>query len=67
MKPLLLLLTAASTLLASEKPNVLFIFSDDQSYETIRAHGHLDIDTPNLDRLLRNGGQGNLEGCGFTR
>ncbi len=40
---------------AAEKPNVLFIFADDMSYETIRAHGMLDIDTPNLDRLVEHG------------
>jgi len=55
MKHLLPLLATTATLLASDKPNVLFIFSDDQSYETIRAHGHLDIDTPNLDRLVERG------------
>ncbi|MCM2371261.1 sulfatase-like hydrolase/transferase [Aporhodopirellula aestuarii] len=38
-----------------EKPNVLFIFADDMSYETIGAHGMLDIDTPNLDKLARRG------------
>jgi len=38
-----------------DKPNILFIFSDDQSYDTIRAHGYTDIDTPNLDRLVKNG------------
>lgn len=37
------------------KPNILFIFSDDQSYETIRASGLTDIDTPNLDRLTARG------------
>ena len=39
----------------SEQPNILFIFADDLSFETIRAHGHLDIDTPNLDRLVEEG------------
>lgn len=39
----------------ADKPNILFIFSDDQSYETIRAAGQLDIDTPNLDRLADQG------------
>ncbi|MGE9269334.1 MAG: sulfatase-like hydrolase/transferase, partial [Verrucomicrobiales bacterium] len=39
----------------TKKPNVLFIFADDQSYETIAAHGDLDIDTPNLDRLVQEG------------
>ena len=44
-------LSAAKT----EQPNILFIFADDLSYETVRAHGHLDIDTPNLDRLVAEG------------
>ena len=38
-----------------QRPNVLFIFADDQCFETIRAFGHTDIDTPNLDRLVRRG------------
>jgi arylsulfatase A-like enzyme len=38
-----------------KKPNVMFIIADDQSFETIRALGHTDIDTPNLDRLVRSG------------
>ena len=37
------------------KPNVLFLFADDQSFETIRALGHTDIETPNLDRLVQRG------------
>ena len=40
---------------AADKPNILFIISDDQSYETVRAFGHTDIDTPNLDRLAASG------------
>ncbi len=40
---------------AAEKPNILFIITDDQSYDTIRALGHTDIDTPNLDRLAMSG------------
>ncbi len=39
----------------SSKPNIVFIITDDQSYETIRALGHTDIDTPNLDRLTTSG------------
>lgn len=53
------LLIIAHSLMATEKPNVLFIFSDDQCYETISAHGLTDIDTPNLDRLA-------TEGASFT-
>ena len=39
----------------NEKPNFLFIFADDMCYELIRELGHTDIDTPNLDRLVRQG------------
>lgn len=52
---LLPLLCAATLLAAAEKPNILFIITDDQSHETIRALGHTDIDTPNLDRLVARG------------
>ena len=37
------------------KPNVLFIFADDQMYNTIRALGNDEVETPNLDRLARRG------------
>jgi choline-sulfatase len=51
----LALLLIASPVFSEQKPNVLFLFSDDQSFETIRAHGQTDIDTPNLDRLVARG------------
>jgi len=35
------------------KPNVLFIFTDDQRYDTIAALGNPHIKTPCLDRLAR--------------
>ena len=37
------------------KPNVLFIFTDDQRADTIAALGNPIIKTPNLDRLVRGG------------
>ena len=40
---------------SAEQPNVLFVFADDMSFETIGAAGMLDIDTPNLDKLARRG------------
>ena len=40
---------------AAEKPNILFIFADDQCFETIGALGLTDIETPNLDKLIRRG------------
>jgi arylsulfatase A-like enzyme len=48
-------ISAVAALGAAEKPNVLFLLADDQCYETIAALGHTDIDTPNLDRLVRRG------------
>ena len=36
----------------SPKPNILFIFADDQCYETIAQLGLTDIETPHIDRLM---------------
>jgi choline-sulfatase len=38
-----------------DKPNILFIFADDQCFETLRSMGCDEIQTPNLDRLVANG------------
>lgn len=40
---------------AADKPNVLFLFADDFSYEALGYLGHTDIETPNLDRLAHRG------------
>ena len=37
------------------KPNILFLFTDDQRFDTIHALGNDQIHTPNLDYLVRNG------------
>ncbi|MEN9576594.1 MAG: hypothetical protein RL514_4449 [Verrucomicrobiota bacterium] len=37
------------------RPNVLFIFADDQRADTIAALGNSVIQTPHLDRLVRSG------------
>ena len=39
----------------SKKPNVLFIVTDDQRFDTIHALGNKEIITPNLDRLASRG------------
>ena len=39
----------------SRKPNILFIVTDDQRFDTIRALGNEEILTPNLDRLVKRG------------
>ena len=37
------------------QPNILFLFTDDQRFDTIHALGNDEIITPNMDRLARNG------------
>lgn len=39
----------------ASQPNIVFIFADDQTYQTIHALGNETIQTPNLDRLVRDG------------
>ncbi|OAV44424.1 sulfatase-like hydrolase/transferase [Lewinella sp. 4G2] len=57
----LLLLTTCSTTEPSsttnipERPNILFIFTDDQAYDAIGALGDGQVITPNLDRLVNSG------------
>ena len=53
--PVFLLIALATSASAARQPNILFLFADDQSYEAVRAFGHTDIDTPNLDRLASRG------------
>jgi len=45
------------TAMAAEdgKPNIVFIFADDQDYQALRALGNEEVMTPNLDRLVRGG------------
>src|SRR5437763_14032022 len=40
---------------AEKKPNVIFLFADDQRADTIGALGNPHIKTPNLDELVRRG------------
>lgn len=37
------------------KPNIVFIFTDDQTYSSIHALGNDEIISPNMDRLVQNG------------
>lgn len=49
------LATISMSLQGQEKPNFLFIFTDDQTYETIHALNNPEIETPNMDRLVDQG------------
>ncbi len=57
MKKLLAIcsLAAASLMGAQEKPNILFIFSDDHSTNAIGAYGSKINNTPNIDRIAEEG------------
>ena len=54
---ILALTTWAGRLAADEssRPNIVFIFADDQCFSTIQALGAKEVETPNLDKLARRG------------
>ena len=52
---LFLCLWHAASFANSVKPNILFIFADDMTYDAIAALGNEEIETPHLDRLVRGG------------
>ena len=39
----------------TDRPNILFIFSDDHAYQAISAYGSRINHTPNIDRIAREG------------
>jgi len=43
------------SLIAAEKPNILFILTDDLGFNQIGAYGDTPIRTPNIDRLAETG------------
>ena len=49
------LLLLANSQARAKQPNILFIFADDQCFDTLREWGNEEIETPNLDRLARSG------------
>lgn len=51
----LLLLLVSCQVKEHEKPNIIFIFVDDQSYNTVHSSGNQEIHTPNLDKLAGEG------------
>ncbi|WP_163323394.1 sulfatase-like hydrolase/transferase [Draconibacterium mangrovi] len=63
MKNLIFAVTAVLFLFVScnetpqenKKPNILFIFADDQTYEGISALGNPEVISPNLDKLAHSG------------
>ena len=52
---LALLLAFSTALHADDRPNIIFLMSDDQSTYTMGCYGNEDVQTPNLDRLSADG------------
>ena len=55
---LLMAFAVASTVAGQERPNILFIFSDDHAVNAISAYGGPLADaapTPNIDRIATEG------------
>ncbi|MCA9216311.1 MAG: sulfatase-like hydrolase/transferase [Planctomycetales bacterium] len=50
-------LVKPASIIAADRPNILFIYTDDQSYKTLSCYGdHPDwVQTPNIDALARRG------------
>lgn len=48
-------LIASALPAAAERPNILFIFTDDHAYQAISAYGSMINHTPNIDRIAREG------------
>lgn len=40
---------------AAKRPNFVVLFTDDQRFDTVRALGHPEVRTPNMDRLVKRG------------
>lgn len=49
------LLTSSVLLFADERPNILFILTDDQAAHSLDAYGDTQCDTPNIDSIARDG------------
>lgn len=39
----------------TQRPNIVFVFSDDHAYQAIGAYGSKLVDTPHLDQLAKSG------------
>jgi arylsulfatase A-like enzyme len=49
------LLSAIGEANAARRPNLLFLFTDDQRFNTLNALGNEAIETPNIDKLVKRG------------
>lgn len=52
---LLLVLALTNITLAASKPNVVIVLADDQGWGDLSVHGNMNLKTPNIDSLARDG------------
>jgi hypothetical protein len=50
-----MLIGLSSVQAQTKQPNIIFIFSDDHAYQAISAYGNRQVQTPNIDRIAREG------------
>jgi arylsulfatase A-like enzyme len=62
----LLLFLSVCTLAAAERPNIIYILSDDLAQGDVGAYGQKLIRTPNLDRMAAEGTRFTQAYCGTT-
>src|SRR3982751_6230423 len=55
LSAVLVTLGTASSALAADRPNIIFIMSDDHAAHAISAYGSRVNHTPNIDRLAKGG------------
>ncbi|MEX2174458.1 MAG: sulfatase [Pirellulaceae bacterium] len=55
LAPVLAFMSLVSSANAAERPNILFIMADDHAYQAISAYGSNRNQTPNIDRLAKEG------------
>lgn len=55
MKPFLLLLALSTSILAADKPNIVYFLVDDLGYADCGFNGGQDIRTPKIDQLAKEG------------
>jgi len=55
MKKLLMMALLFAATAQAEKPNIIYLMSDDQSSYTLGCYGNPDVQTPHIDRLAEEG------------
>jgi arylsulfatase A-like enzyme len=55
LAPLILLCLFSMSAFAQTRPNIVFILTDDQGWGDLSINGNRNLQTPNIDKLAREG------------